>query len=91
MDQINSTILRQFEQQGLNINEGVAIDARLVRSASRPVSNEKLEQLRLLENGIPIQVVVTEHTSFGVDHPEDLEPVARLLAGEKANERDQRQ
>ena len=46
MDQINSVILRQFEQQGLNINEGVAIDARLVKSASRPVSNEKLEQLR---------------------------------------------
>jgi IS5 family transposase len=46
MDQINSTILRQFEQQGLNINEGIAIDARLVKSASRPVSNEKLEQLR---------------------------------------------
>ena len=46
MDQINSVILRQFEQKGLNINEGVAIDARLVRSASRPVSNEKLEQLR---------------------------------------------
>jgi IS5 family transposase len=45
MDQINSAILRQFEQQGLNINEGVAIDARLVKSASRPVSNEKLEQL----------------------------------------------
>jgi len=46
LDQINSVILRQFEQQGLNINEGVAIDARLVKSASRPVSNEKLEQLR---------------------------------------------
>jgi IS5 family transposase len=46
MDQINSVILRQFEQQGLNINEGVAIDARLVKSASRPVSNKKLEQLR---------------------------------------------
>jgi IS5 family transposase len=46
MDQINSVILRQFEQLGLNINEGVAIDARLVKSASRPVSNEKLEQLR---------------------------------------------
>ena len=46
MDQINSVILRQFEQKGLNINEGVAIDARLVKSASRPVSKEKLEQLR---------------------------------------------
>jgi 3-deoxy-manno-octulosonate cytidylyltransferase (CMP-KDO synthetase) len=65
---------------------------RFVRLGPSPLEKvEKLEQLRLLENGIPIQVVVTEHTSFGVDHPEDLEPVARLLAGEKANERSQRQ
>ena len=46
MNQINSAILRQFEQKGLNINEGVAIDARLVKSASRPVSNKKLKALR---------------------------------------------
>lgn len=46
MDQINSEILRQFEAKGLIINEGVAVDARLVKSASRPVSNEKLKQLR---------------------------------------------
>jgi IS5 family transposase len=46
MDQINSAILRQFEKKGLNINEGVAIDARLVKSASRPVSNKKLKELR---------------------------------------------
>jgi len=35
MDQINSEILRQFESQGLTINEGIAVDARLVKSASR--------------------------------------------------------
>jgi IS5 family transposase len=46
IDQINSEILRHFEKQGLNINEGVAIDARLIKSASRPVSNEKLKELR---------------------------------------------
>jgi IS5 family transposase len=45
MDQINSAILRQFEKQGLNINEGIAVDARLVRSAS-PVSNDTLNELR---------------------------------------------
>jgi IS5 family transposase len=50
MDQINSAILRQFEQKGLNINEGVAIDARLVKSASRPVSNNKLKELRQKHN-----------------------------------------
>jgi IS5 family transposase len=38
MDQINSEILHQFESQGLTINEGIAIDARLVKSASRPLS-----------------------------------------------------
>lgn len=40
---------------------------------------EKLEQLRLLENGIAIQVVVTERQSFGVDRPEDIERVSRLI------------
>jgi transposase, IS5 family len=50
MDQINSDILRQFEAKGVTINEGVAIDARLVKSASRPVSNEKLKELKEADN-----------------------------------------
>ncbi len=33
---------------------------------------EKLEQLRLLEHGIPIKVVETEYDTFSVDTPEDL-------------------
>ncbi|RMD51246.1 MAG: 3-deoxy-manno-octulosonate cytidylyltransferase [Ignavibacteria bacterium] len=39
---------------------------------------EKLEQLRMLENGMKIKVVVTEHDSFSVDTPEDLER-ARII------------
>jgi IS5 family transposase len=50
IDQINSEILRQFEAKGLSINEGIAVDARLVKSASRPVSNERLKQLREQNN-----------------------------------------
>ena len=46
MDELNSEILRQFENQGLTINEGVAIDARLVKSASRPLSNDQLKKIR---------------------------------------------
>jgi 3-deoxy-manno-octulosonate cytidylyltransferase (CMP-KDO synthetase) len=42
-------------------------------------SIEKLEQLRLLENQIPIQMVLTSHISFGVDRPEDIEKVKKLL------------
>ena len=46
MDQLNSEILRQFERQGLTINEGVAVDARLVKSASRPLSNDQLRKVK---------------------------------------------
>ncbi|MEW5767696.1 MAG: 3-deoxy-manno-octulosonate cytidylyltransferase [bacterium] len=46
---------------------------------------EGLEQLRALENGIPIKVVRTEHDSWGVDTKEDLERVKNLfLEGQKA-------
>jgi len=34
---------------------------------------EKLEQLRMLENGIKIKIVTTEYDSFSVDTPKDLE------------------
>ncbi len=40
---------------------------------------ERLEQLRALEHGIRMRVVVTEHQSFGVDTPADLERVRRMM------------
>ena len=64
MDQINSEILRQFESQGLTINEGIAVDARLVKSVSRPISNDKIKEAKdrhntpegkLDKNGNPIK------------------------------------
>ncbi len=41
---------------------------------------EQLEQLRLLENGIPIQVVTTHYRSIGVDRQEDLDIVRRIIS-----------
>ena len=41
---------------------------------------EKLEQLRMLEHGWHIGVVVTDHRSVGVDTPEDAAEVSRLVA-----------
>jgi 3-deoxy-manno-octulosonate cytidylyltransferase (CMP-KDO synthetase) len=43
---------------------------------------EKLEQLRVLENGYPIVVVITSFESIGVDTPEDLERVRRVMGCE---------
>ena len=42
---------------------------------------ERLEQLRLLANNIPIYVEQTPHTTIGVDTEADLERVAKILAG----------
>ena len=42
-------------------------------------TTEKLEQLRILENGYMIGVVVTEYAAIGIDTIEDLEKVKRLM------------
>lgn len=38
--------MNQFSDRDLTINEGIAIDARIVKSASRPVSNKTLEKIK---------------------------------------------
>lgn len=40
---------------------------------------EKLEQLRILENGHKIRVVKTEKSSFGVDTPADVSYIEKLI------------
>lgn len=40
---------------------------------------EKLEQLRSLENGYRIKVIKTQYKSIGVDTPEDLEMLEKLV------------
>lgn len=53
---------------------------RLVKFPVSALENaEKLEQLRALENGIPIAVMKVEYDSVGVDSPEDVEWVERFL------------
>lgn len=53
---------------------------RLVRLAPTPLERcEKLEQLRALEHGIQIRVVLTQHRGIGVDSPADVPRVEKLL------------
>lgn len=40
---------------------------------------ERLEQLRVVEAGVKIRTVLTEHGAIGVDTPEDLERVREIL------------
>jgi 3-deoxy-manno-octulosonate cytidylyltransferase (CMP-KDO synthetase) len=55
---------------------------RLVKFPVSPLENaEKLEQLRALNNGIQIAVVKVDYDSVGVDLPEDVARVEKLLAG----------
>jgi 3-deoxy-manno-octulosonate cytidylyltransferase (CMP-KDO synthetase) len=47
---------------------------------------ESLEQLRLLENGIPIRVITTAYDSQGVDRPDDLIKILEILAKDGQHE-----
>src|ERR1019366_2506936 len=54
---------------------------RLVKYPVSPLERaEKLEQLRALENGIPIVVVKVAYDSIGVDMPEDMARVEKILS-----------
>ena len=54
---------------------------KLVKLPVSPLEEaEKLEQLRALENGIEIAVVQVNYDSVGVDMPEDVERVERLIS-----------
>jgi 3-deoxy-manno-octulosonate cytidylyltransferase (CMP-KDO synthetase) len=53
---------------------------RLAGLAPTPLERgESLEQLRALENGIPIRVLIVDRASIGVDTAEDLERVEKIL------------
>ena len=54
---------------------------RLVKFPVSPLERaERLEQLRALENGIPIAAVEVAYDSVGVDVPADLKRVEQMLA-----------
>ena len=46
---------------------------------------EKLEQLRYLENDVRIKMILTEHSSIGIDTPEDLQLAKAYLEQQQKN------
>jgi 3-deoxy-manno-octulosonate cytidylyltransferase (CMP-KDO synthetase) len=70
---------RYFKHLGLYAYRKPALDVFVSRTESALEKSERLEQLRFLENGIPIYVGETPYDSVGVDTEEDLQRVAGIL------------
>jgi 3-deoxy-manno-octulosonate cytidylyltransferase (CMP-KDO synthetase) len=75
----NHTHPRYFKHLGLYAYRKPALDQFVTLSESSLERSERLEQLRFLENGIPIFVGETSHDSVGVDTEEDLRRVVEIL------------
>jgi 3-deoxy-manno-octulosonate cytidylyltransferase (CMP-KDO synthetase) len=70
---------RYFKHLGLYAYRKPALDRFVQLPESSLEKSERLEQLRFLENGIPIFVGETPHDSVGVDTEEDLQRVIEIL------------
>lgn len=70
----------RFKHIGLYAYTRAALDAYHRLPPSPLEQTEKLEQLRFLENGIPIVVVETDEPTIGVDTEEDLRAVQARFA-----------
>jgi 3-deoxy-manno-octulosonate cytidylyltransferase (CMP-KDO synthetase) len=75
----DKTSPRYFKHLGLYAYRKPALDLFVTRPESTLEKSERLEQLRFLENGIPIYVGETPYDSVGVDTEEDLQRVAEIL------------
>lgn len=71
---------RHMKHLGFYAYRRQALDRFVALPESRLEASERLEQLRFLENGIPIHLAETAHDTIGVDTEEDLQRVEKLLA-----------
>jgi 3-deoxy-manno-octulosonate cytidylyltransferase (CMP-KDO synthetase) len=70
---------RYFKHLGLYAYRKTALDRFVALPESSLEKSERLEQLRFLENGIPIHIAETPYDSVGVDTEEDLQRVVEIL------------
>jgi 3-deoxy-manno-octulosonate cytidylyltransferase (CMP-KDO synthetase) len=71
--------LRYFKHLGFYAYRKPALDRFCLLPESPLERSERLEQLRFLENGIPIYVGETPYDTVGVDTEEDLRRVEKIL------------
>jgi 3-deoxy-manno-octulosonate cytidylyltransferase (CMP-KDO synthetase) len=72
---------RYYKHLGFYAYRKAALDRFVALPESSLERSERLEQLRFLENGIPIFVGQTPYDTIGVDTEEDLQRVELVLRG----------
>jgi 3-deoxy-manno-octulosonate cytidylyltransferase (CMP-KDO synthetase) len=70
---------RYLKHLGLYAYRKPALDRFVSLPESSLEKSERLEQLRFLENGIPIYIAETPHDNIGVDTEDDLQRVIEIL------------
>src|SRR5437868_959782 len=75
--------LRYFKHLGLYAYRKPALERFCLLPESSLERSERLEQLRFLENGIPIHVAETPYDTIGVDTEDDLRRVEKILLQKK--------
>jgi 3-deoxy-manno-octulosonate cytidylyltransferase (CMP-KDO synthetase) len=70
---------RYFKHLGIYAYRRAALERFIALPESFLEKSERLEQLRFLENGIPIYLAETPYDSVGVDTEEDLQRAIELL------------
>jgi 3-deoxy-manno-octulosonate cytidylyltransferase (CMP-KDO synthetase) len=75
----DGTSPRYFKHLGLYAYRSRALNTFVTLPESSLEKSERLEQLRFLENGIPVFVAETPYDSIGVDTEEDLQRVIAIL------------
>jgi len=79
----DKTSPRYFKHLGFYAYRKPALDRFVTLPESSLEKAERLEQLRFLENGIPIYIAETPHDSIGVDTEEDLQRVIQILGSSR--------
>jgi 3-deoxy-manno-octulosonate cytidylyltransferase (CMP-KDO synthetase) len=72
----NTALKRHFAHRSIWFRKAFAIYAMAGRPAG---AGRKLEQLRYLENGVPIRMALVDFKSVAIDTPEDLEMAEKFL------------
>jgi 3-deoxy-manno-octulosonate cytidylyltransferase (CMP-KDO synthetase) len=82
-DRDRSGQVRYFKHLGFYAYRKPALERFCSLPESSLERSERLEQLRFLENGIPIHVAETPYDTVGVDTDDDLRRVERILRDQR--------